>query len=137
MQIVVSAALIGRPTAGRGNVVEAPVNGLDNGYAQKNLVASRVGYSPSFAADPALIDAWRIVINGEHTTGEVFNQSLTQFFIAQAHPQGAITGSSKFIFATDNGTQSAWTERKNAGRTFDRPDVALKVVDPAADGTRF
>ncbi len=69
-------------------------------------------------------------------TGVVFNGSANSQ-ITQAHPNGAITNSAKFLFASTDGTLSAWTERNNGGGNFDRPGTALTVVDRSADGSRF
>src|SRR3954454_7455119 len=57
-------------------------------------------------------------------TGVVFNPG-SQFKITQ----WSITEPAKFIFATDTGTISAWTERKNPDGSFDRPAFAKPVVD--------
>ncbi len=62
-------------------------------------------------------------------------------FNAGAHfriTQGSIAASpARFLFATDNGVISAWTERKNPDGSFDRPHNALAVVDRSADGVQF
>ncbi|GFE68976.1 TIGR03118 family protein [Chroococcus sp. FPU101] len=69
-------------------------------------------------------------------TGVVFNGS-NNFAITQNHPNGAITGPSKFLFATDNGVISGWTERKNPDGTFDRPSEALAVIDRSSQGSQY
>ncbi|GAC1378394.1 MAG: TIGR03118 family protein [Aquirhabdus sp.] len=69
-------------------------------------------------------------------TGTVFNGGKN-FVITQNHPNGAITAESKFLFATDTGTISAWTERKNANGSFDRAPNALKVIDYSVLGSAF
>lgn len=76
--------------------------------------------------------------NGEQgtPTGTVFNAS-SNFVITQDNPNGAITNASKFLFATDNGVISAWTERKNADGSFDRPGEALAVIDRSAAGSQY
>jgi uncharacterized protein (TIGR03118 family) len=52
--------------------------------------------------------------------------------------QGSITDSpARFLFATDNGVISAWTERQNADGSFDRPFNALAVIDRAVDGVQY
>lgn len=68
--------------------------------------------------------------------GIVFNGS-SNFVITQDHPNGAITGPSKFIFVSDNGVLSAWTERKNADGSFDRSPTALSMIDEGAANTAF
>ena len=65
-------------------------------------------------------------------TGVAFNGS-NNFVIKQ----GSITAPSKFLFATDNGTLSGWTERKNSDGSFDRPFNAVTVVDRSADESVF
>lgn len=76
--------------------------------------------------------------NGEQgtPTGVVFNGS-SNFVITQEHPNGAITSASKFLFATDNGVISAWTERKKPDGTFDWPGEALAVIDRSAQGSQY
>ncbi len=66
-------------------------------------------------------------------TGIVFNQS-SEFVVTQADPNGAITAAAKFIFVTNDGTITAWTERKRSDGGFDRPAEAEIVVDNFAAG---
>ena len=68
--------------------------------------------------------------------GVVFNPG-SHFVITQAHSNGAITNAAKFIFVSDNGVLSAWTERQNANGSFDRPGDALGVLDDSAGGSSF
>lgn len=68
--------------------------------------------------------------------GTVFNGGK-QFVITQQHPNGAITAAAKFLFVSDNGVLSAWTERKNADGSFDRSPEALPVIDYSAVGSSF
>ena len=68
--------------------------------------------------------------------GTVFNGGK-QFVITQDHPKGPITAPSKFLFVSDNGVLSAWTERKNADGTFDRSGDAVTMVDYSANGSSF
>lgn len=65
-------------------------------------------------------------------TGVVFNNS-NNFTITQ----GSITAPAKFLFATDSGTISAWTERKNPDGSFDHPGSAKLVIDQSSDGSRY
>lgn len=76
--------------------------------------------------------------NGEPgtPTGLVFNGS-NNFVITQNYPTGAITAPSKFLFATDNGVISGWTERKNLDGTFDRPGEAVSVIDRSSQGSQY
>lgn len=71
-------------------------------------------------------------------TGVVFVDSKSSFIITQ-EMKGfePITAPSKFIFASDGGIISAWTERKNADGSFDRPVDALTVVDASNEGAQF
>ena len=68
--------------------------------------------------------------------GVVFNPG-SHFVITQPHPNGDITNVAKFIFVSDNGVLSAWTERQNANGSFDRPVDALTVLDDSAGGSAF
>jgi uncharacterized protein (TIGR03118 family) len=68
--------------------------------------------------------------------GVVFNGG-NGFVITQMTANGSITAAAKFIFVSDNGVISAWTERKNADGSVDRPVDALTVVDMGAAGSSF
>jgi uncharacterized protein (TIGR03118 family) len=68
--------------------------------------------------------------------GVVFN-SGPNFVITQDHPNGPITSFARFIFVSDNGVLSAWTERPTGNGNFDRPDVALTLQDYSKDGSSF
>ena len=71
-------------------------------------------------------------------TGTVFNDSKTNFVITQ-EVEGAepITAPAKFMFASDGGIISAWTERKKPDGTFDRAGQALPVIDQSKEGAQF
>lgn len=71
-------------------------------------------------------------------TGVVFIDSKDNFKITQK-VAGAedIHAPAKFIFASDGGVISAWTERKKADGTFDRPVEALTVIDNSANGAQY
>jgi uncharacterized protein (TIGR03118 family) len=66
--------------------------------------------------------------------GVVFNGG-SQFVITQNHANGAITAPAKFIFVSDNGVLSAWTERKRPDGSFDWPDKAQVMWDGSAQGS--
>ena len=68
--------------------------------------------------------------------GVVFNPS-TNFVITQANVNGPITAPAKFLFVSDNGVLSGWTERKKPDGTFDRPVDAVAILDDSAGGSSF
>jgi len=70
-------------------------------------------------------------------TGTVFNERGRGFEITQDAPGGPITAPAKFMFVTDEGVVSAWTERRNSSGTFDRPDKAIVVADHSKDGAMY
>lgn len=71
-------------------------------------------------------------------TSTVFNGSDKSFVITQKiEGKKAITAPAKFIFASDGGIVSAWTEKKNKDGTFDRSNQAIKVIDESAKGSQF
>jgi uncharacterized protein (TIGR03118 family) len=79
-------------------------------------------------------------VGGEENfaTGTVFAGSATNFTITQKLADlPPITAPAKFLFASDGGIISAWTERKRADGSFDWPDHAVPVIDQSADGTQF
>ena len=51
--------------------------------------------------------------------------------------QGSVFAPAKFIFGTDNGVISAWTERQTSPGVFVRPTFATTVIDRSGDGTQF
>jgi uncharacterized protein (TIGR03118 family) len=61
-------------------------------------------------------------------TGQVFNSS-TELVISQNHPNGTINGPSKFLFASPDGTVTAWTDRKKAVGIPDWPLDSVIVID--------
>ena len=72
------------------------------------------------------------------TTGVVFVDSKDSFNITQNLADGgSVSASSKFIFASDGGVISAWTERKKDDGSFDRPLKAKTVIDESANGAQF
>jgi len=72
------------------------------------------------------------------TTGVVFSDSKDNFVITQEIKNvEPITAPAKFIFASDAGTISAWTERKKPDGKFDRSPDALRVIDESAAGAQF
>jgi uncharacterized protein (TIGR03118 family) len=70
-------------------------------------------------------------------TGTVFNDTGQGFVVTQDAPNGAITAPAKFLFCTDEGVVSAWTERKKGDGSFDRPDKAIVVADHSGDGAAY
>ncbi|WP_052494265.1 TIGR03118 family protein [Nitrosospira sp. NpAV] len=99
-----------------------------NGGGTTNQFVGDVGGVPLFADDLRLVTvpgpATGNAVSPGTPTGVVFNPGA-QFTITQ----GSITAPAKFIFVTDTGTISAWTERKNHDGSFDRPAFAKLIVD--------
>jgi uncharacterized protein (TIGR03118 family) len=75
---------------------------------------------------------------GEFATGTAYLDSKTNFIITQPVKNAdAITAPAKFLFASDGGVISAWTERKKPDGGFDRPEAALSVIDASAERAQF
>lgn len=76
--------------------------------------------------------------NDNMATGIAFVDSKENFVITQS-VTGAepITAPAKFLFASDGGIISAWTERKKEDGTFDRAGHAIAVIDQAKEGAQF
>lgn len=71
-------------------------------------------------------------------TGTVFSGSKSDFVITQnIEGKEPITAPAKFLFASDGGIISAWTERKNADGTIDFPTDAVTVIDESKNGAQF
>ncbi len=72
------------------------------------------------------------------STGTVFSGSTRDFVITQTvKGKAPITAPSKFLFSSDGGIISAWTERKNADGTTDFPAEAISVIDQSKEGAQF
>jgi uncharacterized protein (TIGR03118 family) len=75
---------------------------------------------------------------GHFATGVVYIDSKKDFVITQEiKGKEPITAPSKFIFASDGGIISAWTERKLSDGSFDRSGDALAVIDQSGEGAQF
>jgi uncharacterized protein (TIGR03118 family) len=102
--------------------------------------AAGTGKSIQYVGDvggtPLFQDELAIVETGGPVSGVAFNPG-TGFVITQAHPNGAITASTKFFFANLSGTLTAWTERARPGGGFDHPLDSAVVVDGTARGSSF
>jgi uncharacterized protein (TIGR03118 family) len=58
-------------------------------------------------------------------TGQVFNGRDDEFIVTHE----GLTGPSKFIFCTEGGTISGWTEKQNDDGSFQRPKASALMVD--------
>ena len=86
------------------------------------------------------LKAMTLPVGGEENfaTGIVFSNSTEDFVITQdVAGKPPITAPAKFLFASDGGIISAWTERKNADGSFDRAAEAITVVDQSSEGAQF
>ncbi|MDX2074759.1 MAG: TIGR03118 family protein [Alphaproteobacteria bacterium] len=82
----------------------------------------------------------KLPVGGDESfaTGVVFSDSKKDFVITQNLPDAEpITAPAKFIFVSDGGIVSAWTERKKADGSFDRSGEALAVIDQSKEGAQF
>lgn len=82
----------------------------------------------------------RLPVGGDENfaTGVTFSGSETAFVITQEIKGAApITAPAKFLFASDGGIISAWTERKKDDGSFDHPADAAIVIDESKDGAQF
>lgn len=71
-------------------------------------------------------------------TGTIFSGSQDGFIITQKiEGKSDITAPAKFMFASDGGIISAWTERKLEDGHFDRPKDAITVIDYSKQGSQF
>lgn len=107
-----------------------------NGNGTSNEYVGDVDGVPLFQDDLKLVGVPGAGGSAGTPTGVVFNSS-NNFQITQSHPNGPITNAARFMFVTDGGVLSAWTERKNPDQSFDRPGEALAVIDQSANGAQF
>ncbi len=92
----------------------------------------RIVTIPGPVAGPGVAPAQPIVAVGT-PTGVAFNGGQHLRI-----SQGSIVDSpARFLFATDNGVISGWTERRNADGSVDRPHNAVAVIDQSSTGAQF
>lgn len=88
-------------------------------------------------------DALKIVklpVGGDDkfATSTVFSDSKDAFVITQKiDGKEDITAPSKFLFSSDGGIISAWTERKLEDGSFDRSGIAETLIDESEQGAQF
>jgi uncharacterized protein (TIGR03118 family) len=125
-----------------------------NSYQQTNLVADSSGYGAA-RIDPNLANAWGIAIGptgafwiaANHTgVGPVYDRNGVELLPAVSVPGGAPTGvvynntssfgTSKFIYASEDGKISAWTSGEAAALKADRSafNAVYKGIAIASDG---
>ncbi len=112
----------------------------------KNISYEYVGDVTS-STDPKLhalyqdkLKTVKLPVGGDEqfATSTVYNDSKENFVITQEIKNApAITAPAKFLFSSDGGIISAWTERKLDDGSFDRPDDAVTVIDESARGAQF
>lgn len=86
------------------------------------------------------LDYVKLPVGGDDkfSTGVIFNDSKENFVITQKPVTGPeITAPAKFLFASDGGIISAWTEHKKEDGSFDRPIDAVTVIDESKQGSQF
>ena len=107
-----------------------------NGGGTTNQFIGDVGGTPLYTDNLRLVTvpgpATGQGISVGTPTGVVFNPG-TQFTITQ----GSITAPAKFLFATDTGTISAWTEHQNPDGSFDRPTYAKLMIDRSSADAHY
>ncbi len=110
------------------------VNNTDTGTVSLYVgdTADRALYQDSI---PFVTIAQPTRTKDEHSapTGQVFNGNENEFIITQEE----LTAPSKFIFCTEEGTISGWTERKNPDGTFTRPKTSLLKIDNSKKGAIY
>jgi uncharacterized protein (TIGR03118 family) len=76
--------------------------------------------------------------DNQFATGTVFSGSKRDFVITQTLDNGeTVTAPAKFLFASDGGIVSAWTERQNADGSKSFPNHAEAVIDLSSQGAQF
>lgn len=111
-----------------------------NGSGKSVEYVGDVGGKPLFQDGLKLVDVPGPKVNGVPEqgtpTGVAFNGSAS-FVVTNDHPNGPITAAAKFVFATDNGVISAWTERKRADGGTDWPAAAVAVINGTEKGEQY
>ncbi len=109
------------------------VNNTDSGTV--SLYVGDTAERPLYQDDIPFVTIAPAKNSKEHSapTGQVYNGNEKEFIISQDD----LTAPSKFIFCTEEGTISGWTERKNADGTFTRPKTSLLMVDNSKKGAIY
>ncbi|MBK9585707.1 MAG: TIGR03118 family protein [Alphaproteobacteria bacterium] len=109
------------------------INNTDTGTV--SLYVGDVGGKKLFQDDVKRITLPAADPKAEHSTptGQVFNGVETEFVVTH----DGITGPSKFIFCTEDGTIIGWTEKKNDDGTFIRPSHGVIAVDQSKQGAIY
>lgn len=82
----------------------------------------------------------KLPVGGDNkfATSTVFSGSDRHFTITQEiSGKNSITAPAKFLFASDGGIISAWTERLLPNGMFDRSNEAVTVIDQSQEGAQF
>lgn len=69
-------------------------------------------------------------------TGQTWQQTAG-FVTSLPHLNGVITGPAKFLFATEDGVISAWTDNKQPDGTANWVGYSVAEIDRSAEGSRF
>lgn len=111
------------------------------------VVANKTGKSYEYMGDvngvPLHQDTLKTVTVPDHDGGQgtpsgvVYNVSGPGFVIDQQSSDGPLHGPAKFLFATDTGLVTAWTERANADGTTTRPPDSVVVYDQSQQGAAY
>lgn len=109
------------------------INNTDTGTV--SLYIGDVGDKKLFQDDTKLITLPPADPKAEHSapTGQVFNGEANEFIVTH----DGITGPSKFIFCSEEGTIIGWTEKKNDDGTFIRPAQGVITVDRSKQGAIY
>jgi uncharacterized protein (TIGR03118 family) len=110
-----------------------------NGNGTSNQFVGDVGSTALYQDALAYVQTPGVNGAAGTPTGVVFNPT-TGFRITQDAPNGVISNTpAKFLFATDGGVISAWTERRNPNSTsgFDWPLTATTVIDSSNRGSQY
>ena len=86
-----------------------------NGDGTSKEYVGDVDGTPLFQDELKIVDVPGPGDNLGTPTGVVFNGGA-HFVVTQDYANGAISAPAKFLFVTDNGVISAWTERKKTRR---------------------
>lgn len=109
------------------------INNTDTGTV--SLYVGDVGETKLFQDDVKLITLPPADPKAEHSapTGQVFNGEANEFMVTH----DGITGPSKFIFCSEEGTILGWTEKKNDDGSFIRPANGVIAVNRSAEGAIY
>lgn len=117
-----------------GDVQSSPDASLRKLF-QDDLKEVSVPAADALSGDESLGKITGVVFNGAELSSALFPVNRQTVTVGSATT--AMNGSARFVFVTDSGSVSAWTDRTAAGAILRRDGASAQVYDGKAEGMAF